>query len=85
MSAPLLLRFAEGPWRWLGPAGVFVHAFVMGGAIPALAAAAGGETQRSVGRLYASSAAGASLGLPGGRLPRHASGSASTTAAAARR
>ncbi|MDX6770928.1 MAG: hypothetical protein SF051_15455 [Elusimicrobiota bacterium] len=62
LLAPLLLRLAEGPWRWAGPAGVFAHAFVMGGAIPALARAAGGETQRSVGRLYAANAAGAAFG-----------------------
>lgn len=62
LLAPLLLGVADGGWRWLGPLGVLGHAFLMGGATPALARALGGETQKSVGRLYAANAAGAALG-----------------------
>lgn len=63
--APALLSLASGPLRLLAPAGVLFHAFLMGGAIPALCRAAGGDAQRGLGRLYAANAAGASLGVLG--------------------
>lgn len=62
LLAPALLRLADGPARAAAPLGVLLHAFLMGGAIPALCRAAGGDAQRGLGRLYAANAAGASLG-----------------------
>jgi spermidine synthase len=64
LAGPLLLGAAEQV-RLLAPAAVLFHAFLMGGAIPALCRAAGGDAQRSVGRLYAANAAGAAVGVLG--------------------
>jgi predicted membrane-bound spermidine synthase len=64
LAAPLLLR-ADGASRWLPVAALFVQAFLMGGAIPTLCRAAGGEAQGSVGRVYAANSAGAVLGCLG--------------------
>jgi spermidine synthase len=41
---------------------VFAQAFLMGGAVPALCGALGGEAQRGVGRVYAANSAGAVVG-----------------------
>src|SRR6185312_1933675 len=60
LAAPLLLRASGG--RWLGAAALAVQAFLMGGTIPALCRAAGGDAQASVGRVYASNSAGAVAG-----------------------
>jgi spermidine synthase len=62
-AAPLLLFLCDGPvMRWFAVAGTFAQAYAMGGALPALCRAAGGETQPAVARMYASNAAGAALG-----------------------
>jgi spermidine synthase len=60
LAAPLLLRAGGG--RWFGLTALLVQAFLMGGTIPALCRAAGGEPQGSVGRVYASNSAGAVAG-----------------------
>jgi predicted membrane-bound spermidine synthase len=62
LAAPLLLRTPGGAAGWLGVAGLFAQAMLMGGTIPALCRAAGGETQASVGLVYASNSAGAVAG-----------------------
>ena len=64
LAAPLLLR-ADGAGRWLPVAALFVQAFLLGGAIPALCRTAGGEAQESVGRVYGANSAGAVLGCLG--------------------
>ncbi|HXT02056.1 MAG TPA: fused MFS/spermidine synthase, partial [Elusimicrobiota bacterium] len=63
LAAPLLLRAGGG--RWLGVAALLAQAFLMGGTIPALCRAAGGDAQVSVGRVYASNSAGAVAGALG--------------------
>jgi predicted membrane-bound spermidine synthase len=65
LAAPLLLRAPGGAAGWLGVAGLFASALLMGGTIPALCRAAGGETQGSVGLVYASNSAGAVAGCLG--------------------
>ncbi|MBI3554384.1 MAG: hypothetical protein HY077_17950 [Elusimicrobia bacterium] len=62
-AAPLLLRALDfGPLRWLAAACAAAPAFLMGGTLPALCRAAGGETQSTVGRLYYANSAGAVAG-----------------------
>lgn len=63
LLAPALLHMADGRAKLSAPLAVLFHAFLMGGAVPALCRAAGGDAQRSVGRVYASNALGASLGV----------------------
>ena len=65
LMAPLLLRAGGGGGRWLGVAALLAQAFLMGGTIPALCRAAGGEAQASVGRIYAANSAGAVAGCLG--------------------
>lgn len=63
LLAPLFLRLCDGPvLRWLAPAAVLGQAFWMGGTLPALCRAAGGDAQGAVGRVYAANSAGAVLG-----------------------
>jgi spermidine synthase/uncharacterized membrane protein YeaQ/YmgE (transglycosylase-associated protein family) len=62
LGAPLLLRIEGGAVRWLALAALFVQAYLMGGTIPALCRAAGGEVQAGVGRVYAANSAGAVAG-----------------------
>ena len=62
LAAPLLLRF-EGSWvRVPALALLFTQAYLMGGTIPALCRAAGGDAQTGVGRVYAANSAGAVAG-----------------------
>lgn len=63
LAAPALLRLSGG--RWLGVAALLAQAFLMGGTIPALCRAAGGDAQLVVGRVYASNSAGAVAGALG--------------------
>jgi predicted membrane-bound spermidine synthase len=62
LAAPLLLRFEFGAVRWLAVLALFAQAYLMGGTIPALCRAAGGEAQAGVGRVYAANSAGAVAG-----------------------
>jgi spermidine synthase len=62
LAAPLLLRAECGVWRLLPVAALLAQAFLMGGTIPALCRAAGGDAQGSVGRVYAANSAGAVAG-----------------------
>jgi spermidine synthase len=64
LAAPLLLRMGGGSGS-LAVAALLAQAFLMGGTIPALCRAAGGESQGSVGRVYAANSAGAVLGCLG--------------------
>ncbi|HEX4047349.1 MAG TPA: fused MFS/spermidine synthase [Elusimicrobiota bacterium] len=65
LAAPLLLRLDGAGGRWLAVCALLAQAFLMGGTIPALCRAAGGEPQGAVGRVYASNSAGAVLGCLG--------------------
>jgi len=60
LAAPFLLR--AGLRGAPAVAALLVQAFLMGGAIPALCRAAGGDPQGGVGRVYAANSAGAVLG-----------------------
>ncbi|MFI5345049.1 MAG: fused MFS/spermidine synthase [Elusimicrobiota bacterium] len=63
LAAPFLLRSADGAaGRPLAVAALFAQAFLMGGTIPALCRAAGGDAQGGVGRVYAANSAGAAAG-----------------------
>ena len=61
LAAPFLLRAG----RAAPVLGLFAQAFLMGGTIPVLCRAAGGDAQRGVGRVYAANSAGAVLGALG--------------------
>lgn len=60
LAAPLLLR--AGLRGAPAVAALLAQAFLMGGSIPALCRAAGGDAQGGVGRVYAANSAGAVLG-----------------------
>ena len=63
LAAPLFLGLFGGLWfRWPAVAWVLAQAFLMGGAIPALCLAAGGDLQAAVGRIYAFNALGGVCG-----------------------
>jgi len=62
LAAPPLLALPLGAARPLGPALLLLQAFLIGGTLPALCRAAGGEAQASVGRVYAVNSAGAAAG-----------------------
>jgi predicted membrane-bound spermidine synthase len=85
LAAPLLLiRVGHGPARWLAVAAIAAQAFFMGGTIPSLCRAAGGQVQIEVGRIYSANSAGAVLGcLLAGFWLIPAAGLAGTFAAAA--
>ncbi len=62
LAAPLLLR-CDGAWvRWAAVPALFAQAYLMGGTVPALCRAAGGDAQAGVGRVYAANSAGAVAG-----------------------
>ncbi|MBI3552971.1 MAG: hypothetical protein HY077_10690 [Elusimicrobia bacterium] len=61
--APLFLRAADrADARWLASLAAAAPAFLMGGTLPALCRAAGGEAARSVSLLYGANSAGAVIG-----------------------
>ena len=61
-AAPVLLGCLGGAGRWLAAAAVVAPAALMGGTIPALCVACGGEVQEAVGRIYFANSAGAVAG-----------------------
>ncbi len=62
LLAPALLGLPFGTARWLALPLLLAQALVLGGTLPALCRAAGGEALASVGRLYALNSAGAAVG-----------------------
>lgn len=63
LAAPALLWAADKTGAvWAAAAAVAAQAFLMGGALPALCGALGGESQRSVSGAYAANTAGAVAG-----------------------